>query len=104
MSFDIEGTIEDMVSAVSGVISGEWPEVKDCVKQALEDEKEALEEIAKARINGEIDDEDMKSQLEDEKVALEAALLACQVKAKAAAQKAVNAAVDVFRNAVSAAI
>jgi hypothetical protein len=104
MSFNLDTTLNDMASAISGVISDEWSGVKECVKKALEDEKDALAGIVEARLGGEIDDEDMKSHLEDEKVALEAALLACQVKAKIMAQNAVNAAIEVLMNAVKAAL
>lgn len=104
MSFDIEKTLGDMTAAISGVISSEWPNVQACISKAMDDEKVAFADIAKARLDNEIDDEDMQSQLEDEKVALEAALLACQVKAKAMAQKAANAAVDVLKAAIKAAL
>ena len=53
-----------------------------------------------ARKNNEIGDEDVKSQLDDEKVALEVALLACKVKAKAMIQNAVNAAIKVLKAAI----
>jgi len=104
MSFDAEATFEDMIAAVSGVLSGEWPELKDCVEKALRDEKEALETIALMRLGGDIDDEDLKSNLDDEKVVLEAALLACQVRAKVLAENAVNAAIDVLNKAIFAAL
>lgn len=104
MSFDIEGTIGDMATAISGVVSDEWSGVEACVKKALNDEKEALENIAKARIDNEIDDEDLKSHLEDEKVVLEAALLACKVKAKILVQNAANSAMDVLKEAIKVAI
>ena len=46
----------------------------------------------------------MKSQLDDEKEALKAALLVCEVKAKVAAQKAANAAIKVLTDAIKAAL
>lgn len=104
MSFDIEGTIGDMAAAISGIISDEWSGVGTCVKKALDDEKEALANIAKARIDNEIDDEDLKSHLEDEIVVLEAALLACNVKAKIMIQNAANSAMDVLKEAIKVAI
>ena len=103
MSFNIEKTIKEMTSAISGVVSGEWSGIKDCVEKAIDDEKEALSDIAEARINDDIDDEDMKSHLDDEKIALEAALLACKVQAKVMAQKAANAAIEVLKQAINAA-
>jgi uncharacterized protein YgfB (UPF0149 family) len=104
MAFAIGNVINDMLGAAGAVLGSEWPKVRSCVKSALEDEKEALADIAKARIDGDIDDAEMKSQLADEKETLKAALLVCQVHGKLAAQQAVNAAIDVFWNAVKAAI
>ena len=75
MSFNLENTITDMTSAISGIVSNEWPGIKDCIKKALDDEK----------------------------IALEAALLACKVKAKVMAQNAANAAIDVLKEAIKAA-
>ena len=100
----MEGTIGDMTAAISGIISDEWSGVEGCVKKALADEKDALADIAKARIDGEIDDEDLKSHLEDEKVVLEAALLACKVRAKIMVQNAANSAIDVLKEAIKVAI
>lgn len=104
MAFDTDKTVKDMASAVSGVLAGEWPAIKGCVEAALQDEKDAIADIAKARIKKEINDDEMKSHLEDEKLALEAALLACQVKAKVAVQSAANAAINVLKNAIRAAL
>lgn len=104
MAFDIEAVLKDMGAAAGKVVSKEAPKVKGCVKDALEEEKDALEAIAEARLAGDITDEDVKEQLEAEKDALKAALLACQVKAKVAAQKAINAALKVFNKALKAAL
>jgi len=104
MAFDIGATLEDMLSAAGNVLNKEAPKVKKCLRAAMEAEKDALAEIAKARLDDEITDEDMQKQIADEKDALRAALLVCQVKSKVAMQKAVNAAADVFSNAVKAAL
>ena len=104
MSFDMDKTVADMGSAAAAVLGGEWGKVKDCVEKALDDEKEALKAIADARIAGEINDAEMKSQMEDEKVALKAALLVCKIKAKLTVQKTVNAALNVLQGAIKAAL
>lgn len=104
MAFDIGAVLKDMAAAASEVLSTEGPKVKGCVKKAIEEEKDALDAIAKARIVGEITTEDMKSQIADEKDALKAVLLVCQVKGKLAAQKAANAAIKVFTDAVKVAL
>lgn len=104
MAFDIGAVLKDMVTAACDVLSTEGPKVKGCVKKAIEEEKEALEAIAKARIEGEITAEDMKSQMADERDALKASMLVCQVKGKVAAQKASNAAIKVLTDAISVAL
>ena len=104
MAFDIEAVLRDMASTAGDVLAGEGPKVNNCIKAAIEEEKDALEAIAKARLDDEIDDADMKSQITDEKEALRAALLACEVKGKMAVQKAANAAIKVFSDAVNVAL
>jgi len=104
MDFDIKAVLGDMLNAVRGVVSTEFPKVRDCVRKALADEKEFLEELAKACLDGEIDDDTLAQQLHDEKATLEASLLVCQVLTKKMAQDSANAAIDVFNKAVNAAI
>lgn len=104
MAFDIGAVLKDMLSAAGDVLKDEAPKVKQCLKAAIEAEKDALDDIAKARLAREITAKEMQSQIADEKDALKAALLVCQVKSKVAAQKAANAAGAVFANAVKAAL
>ena len=104
MAFDISIVLKDMLSAAGDVLKDEAPKVKQCLNAAVEAEKDAFEAIAKARIAKEITAKEMQSQLADEKDALRAALLVCQVETKVAAQKAANAAADVFSTAVKAAL
>ena len=104
MAFDIGAVLDGMVGAAAGALSAEWPGVEACVKTAFQEERDALEAIARARLGEEITDEDLKMQLADEKIALSAALLVCKVKSKVAAQNAANAAVKVLSDAVSTAL
>jgi hypothetical protein len=104
MAFDSSQVLRDMAAAAESVISGDWPKVQDCVKQALKDQEEALQDIAEARLKKELTDDELHSQLEDEKATLEAALLACRVRAKAMAQEAANAAIQVLEKAIKAAL
>ncbi len=104
MAFDMGEVFDRVLGAAAGVLSAEWPKVQTCVTAAFEEERAALDAIAKARLNGEIDDADMNSQLEDEKETLQAALLVCQIKGKVAAQKAANAAIKVLSDAIKTAL
>jgi VIT1/CCC1 family predicted Fe2+/Mn2+ transporter len=104
MAFDIGAVLKDMLSAAGDVLKDEAPKVKQCLKAAIEAEKDALDDIARARLAKEITAKEMQSQLKDEKDALRAALLVCEVKSKMAAQKAANAAATVFAGAVKTAL
>ena len=104
MSFDLNKTLEDMLAATKAVFADEWPNVKDDMQRVLNDEKEALKDIAEARIRGEINDEELEEQLKDEKEAFEAGLSMVSASSKAKIQHALNAASEVFWNAVRAAI
>lgn len=104
MSFDLNKTLEDMLAAAKAVFADEWPNVKDDMQRVLNDEKEALKDIAEARIRGEINDEELEEQLKDEKEAFEAGLSMARASTKATMQHALNAASEVFWNAVRAAI
>lgn len=104
MSFDLNQTFKDMLSAAKVVFADEWSAVKDDMKRVLNDEKEALKDIAEARIRGEINDEELEEQLKDEKEAFEAGLSMVRASSKATIQRALNAASEVFWNAVRAAI
>jgi hypothetical protein len=104
MKIDFKALLAEMTSAAGKSLGKDSPELRGCVKQAFAEEQQALREIAEARLAREITAAEMKSQLADERDVLRAALLACQVEAKAAAQKAVNAALKVFTEAVKAAL
>jgi hypothetical protein len=104
MSLNIDQTLNDMGAAVAGVVAGDWPKVRTCIEAALQEEKSALAVIAKARLTHEIDDDEMKSQLDDEKEALRAALLVCKIETKIMAQDAANAAINVLTDAIKAAV
>ena len=104
MSFDIDQTLKSMTQAMADVLTGEWTKVRACAERALQDEKQALADIAQARIAGEIDDDEMKSQLADEEEALTASLLVCKIKARMAAQTAANAAIAILAQATKAAM
>ena len=104
MAFEIDKVIDQMVAAVSGEVAEGWDDVQGCVKGALQREKQAFADIAKARINGEIDDEETEEQIADEAEVLKAELLVCKIKAKISAQEAVNAAIKVLNEAIGSAL
>ena len=104
MAFNFEDTFKDMFNVAEGVVEGDFPELKSKLEEVLNNEKDALKEIAEARIRGEITDEDLKSQIEDEKITLESGILMLEVQAKVTLQNAINAALNVLYSALENAI
>ena len=104
MSFDINATLADMLSAVKDSVEDDWDEIEGFAKTVLENEKEMLADLAEQRLRGEITEDELESELDDEKDTVEAEMQAIQVMTKAMAQKAANAAMDVMINAIKAAL
>ncbi|MCK9417867.1 MAG: hypothetical protein M0R70_00640 [Nitrospirae bacterium] len=104
MAFNTEQTEKQMMAAMQVVLAKEWPNVQSSMRKVIEEEREALAKISLAYISGSITEADVKRQLEDEREAFEAGLSMTKVVSTAAKQKAVNAALDVFWKAVSAAL
>jgi hypothetical protein len=104
MAFDFEDTFKGMFNAAKGVVEGDFPELKSKLEEVLNNEKEALKDIAEARIRGEINDEDLLSQIEDEKLTLESGILMLEVHAKVTLQNAINAAMNVLKSAIDTVI
>ena len=104
MNFDINEVLSNMLSEIKGTVEDNWDEVKSTANQFLQRKKERLELLAELRINGELSQEKFESRLKDEKLIVEAELHAIAVISKAIAQKAANAAMEIFEQAVKVAI
>lgn len=104
MNFDINNVVDEMLSVIKGTVTDSWKEVKPITEQFFQRRKERLELLAELRITGELSQEKFESRLLDEKLIVEAELNAIAVISKAIAQKATNAAIDIFEKAVIKAI
>ncbi|MEI7628945.1 MAG: hypothetical protein WCJ80_11935 [Bacteroidota bacterium] len=104
MSINVEKVSSDMLSAIKGSVGNQWGSVKDVATQFLQNDKERLLLIAEMRLKEKLTDAEFRSQIDDEKLMMEAELNAVEVLSKAVAQKAANAALDVLQKAVLAAI
>lgn len=103
-TFNTDAVITDMLAAVQSTVSKHWKEVKSSMQQFLNSRKSRFELLAELRISGELSQEHFESRLEDEKLIAEAEMQALEVISKAMAQKAANAAIDIFQKAVGTAI
>ncbi len=104
MSFDIDQVLEDMAGAMADTVKKGVGDIKNAVQEILDAERESLKELGEARLRNEIDDAVFDREIEREKKVVEAELLTVAIMTKALAQKAVNAAMDVFVKAVKHAI
>jgi len=104
MNLDINNVIDDVLAAIKGTVVDNHDKVESVAKQFMIQNKETLILIAELRVSGELNDEDFKSRMEDQKLVLEAQFNALQVISKAIAQQTANAAIDVLEKAITAAV
>jgi uncharacterized protein YdaU (DUF1376 family) len=104
MNFNIEETLNEMLSVMRGVAKEHWKDMESISMNFFNRKKERLEMLAKMRISGEITQARFESRLEDEKLILEAELNALATLSKAITQKAINGAIDVLEKAVAKAV
>jgi len=104
MNFDMETTLQDMLAAMEPILEDEWDNLKEYCEAKLRDNGEILQELAALRSQGELTDEEVKKEIRRETKVLEAQMQARMVHLKASAQKAMNAASEVFITAVKAAM
>jgi len=100
MSFDINSVLNSMKNAAVDAVKDDIGSTADFLKKIFENEKDALEVLAEARITGEITDKEFQNELEREKKVFEVEMLTISIMTKAIAQKAANAAIEVLENAV----
>ena len=94
MAFDIQATLKGMATAATDSLESDLGDMEDHVKKVLNDRKEFFEDLYDA----------IERQIKREKKALEAGMIAGEVMAKAAAEKAINAALGSLFTAVKGAL
>lgn len=104
MVFDIGEVLKDMAEAIRNAVKNDAGDIKQYANQILENERDSLKELGLAKLSGQIDDEVFQREIEREKKVVEAEFLTMQIMTNALAQKAANAAIDVFAKAVTVAL
>ena len=95
--------VDDMVAAFSQSIIDEGEDAKHAAGYAYEvfaDNADMLDEIAALYEEGELNEEEFNDELEDQRITLETQLLALEVIEKAMLQRAIDGALNVFRQSV----
>jgi len=98
-----EDTLKQMLAAAKAAAGVHWNDVREYMKQELAAAEETAKAIALEVANNVKTPEQAKIELESIEVGLRDVQLALTVAAKAAAQDAINAALDVLRSAVNSA-
>ena len=104
MGLNVENLMEQMADAANSEVADSVGDIRTFAKEVFKRKEESLKELALARAANEIDDEIFNMEIEREKKVVEAELLTMQIMTKASAQKAVNAALDIFAASVRAAL
>lgn len=104
MNIDIKNLFQDMASKASNNLQQDGDKISGNLLKVLENNKDSIAELVKARADGDINQEDFDSELAREKSILEVEMLGLEIASKAAIQKAVNAAINTLTSAVSAAL
>jgi hypothetical protein len=104
MNINIENTLQQMLATMQQTCGEQWKVAKPVLEGMLKRKEARLKSLTDDLLKKEITQEDYKSFLEDEKLLMEAELQATQVIAKATAQKAINAAMEVLQQAASTAL
>lgn len=104
MAIDLEKTLGLMLQALEKEVGAGRKKFLLVSEEFLASNKERFEMIAKLRLDGELTEDEFVDRLNDEKMMLEAQLNTLRVLAKAAVQKAVNAAFGIFEDTVKALI
>jgi len=104
MAFDINEVVAQMLGSIKDTVKDNWNIVKDGANGYFQDHKSRLELFASLRLQKQISQEFFESRLADEEKILESELHSIAIITKAIAQKAANAAIDIFQSAVTKAL
>ena len=104
MSFDIDAVKRDMTRAIKSAVEDDVGDIGEYADIIVENQQQSLQELGEALVAGDISEDEFNSELEREKRVVEAELMTVQLMTRAAAQDAVNAAIDEFVEAVEAAL
>jgi predicted transcriptional regulator len=94
MEIDFQELQKGLVDLVKQTVKGDAARIKKFSEKVFDEQKETIERLTKLFVNGEISEEELKSELEDEKVTIQNIYLSLKVAGKASAQKTTNAVVN----------
>jgi hypothetical protein len=93
-----------MIAAVKGVLTQQWPQVKDYTEAEVKKLATSLIQITKLRVTGQITESECSVLLEMQKNTARAVMLAVQGMALLLVEQAINAALAAVRGIINTAI
>jgi hypothetical protein len=100
MQFDINEVVAQMLGAIKDTVRDNWSVVKNGASDYFQDHKSRLELLASLRLHDQISQDFFEKRLSDEEHILESELHSIAIITKAVAQKAANAAIQIFQNSI----
>ncbi len=104
MSLDVDELASKIFEVFKGQLSEKWPEVKDYAESESKKLAENFVLIEKLKISGKITEEQAKFHYEIQKNASRSVLLAVDGMSLIAVEQAINAAMEVLKDAVNEAL
>jgi hypothetical protein len=104
MSINVSQLIQSMLGAATGAAKGHGADLKNYLQARARLIAEGVAAIASDRLEGKINDDDVRFAFDEIKESEKTAAAAVSVTVKAAAQDAVNAALNVAASAINSAI
>ncbi len=104
MAIDISKLAEDMLNAAKGVLTKQWPEIKDYAETEMKKIAESIAAIERMKLAEKITEEKARLHLDIQKNASRAVLLAVEGVGIVTAEQAINAALGVVRDTVNKAL
>jgi hypothetical protein len=101
MSINISELVQSMLAAASGAAKGHAADLKNYLEARAKLIAEGVAALASDRLAGKINDDDVRFAFDEIKESEKSAAAAVAVTAKAAAQDAINAALNVAATAIN---
>lgn len=104
MNLDLNELANGLAGVLRKSINKDLPEIKEYAQRIVLSERQVLERLAQLFAAGEITEDELRSELQDEEATVKNQLLAIKEMSEAAAQRATNAALKFLGDALLKAI
>lgn len=100
MAFNFDGVLKEMADTVAVSLGGDSKKVKARTDKLLNAHREILHELAELALSGDLSEEELRSEIDDEMNVFKSELVASKIATESLLLKAVNAGTNVFLKAL----